>query len=213
MCWHLYVVWYPASTNTVEVGDMQLKYVLNKPVLGRLGFCKSRSWCPFVPWNMTAEDNLNISFNFWHNFMHLFVNLYVSKILEKVRKNYLKSGHFQIVVCLFVLSILWRISVRYGQWRLYLTKLKSEQNYVISPVILTVQTRQTIFWNWQENLVVIVSSIIHVKLGWRLNVTNKFKVLWRLSKVVMSLSCFMGHPVHCLFMMLCFFLNRTITTH
>ena len=116
MCWHLYVVWYPASTNTVEVGDMQLKYVLNKPVLGRLGFCKSRSWCPFVPWNMTAEDNLNISFNFWHNFMHLFVNLYVSKILEKVRKNYLKSGHFQIVVCLFVLSILWRISVRYGQW-------------------------------------------------------------------------------------------------
>ena len=41
---------------------------------------------------------------------------------------------------------------------------------------------------------VIVSRIKHVKVGLRLNVTNKFQDQRRLSIVVLLVSCFVGHP-------------------
>ena len=62
---------------------------------------------------------------------------------------------------------------------------------------MTAHKEQTTFWKCQDqkNLVVIVSRIIHVKVSWRLNVTNKFQDQRRLSIRLAKLSCFLGHPV------------------
>ena len=48
---------------------------------------------------------------------------------------------------------------------------------LISPVILTARKRKSTFWKCQdqENFLVIDSRIVDVKVGWRLNVTNKLR--------------------------------------
>ena len=75
-------------------------------------------------------------------------------------------------------------------------KIEIWTKFIISPIILTAQKRQTTFWKCQdqENFVVIVSRIIYVKVGWQLNVTKKLKFKDDF-QIVLLLSCFVGHPV------------------
>ena len=71
-------------------------------------------------------------------------------------------------------------------------KIEIRTKFLLSPVIDSTK-KQTTFWKCQDHFVVIVSRIILLKVGWQLNVTNKFNVQRRLS-IRLATVMFRGTP-------------------
>ena len=135
-----------------------------------------------VPWNMIVARRFERylwSPNLFETFSNQ--NSFTCMILETILKNSPWPGNPKMWSAFFVLSFLpeiWRISFRFWQFWFFFNKLKIET--LISGNIDSPKKADHILEK-PGNCVVIVLSIIHEKIGWQLNVTNRFKYLRRLS--------------------------------